>query len=202
MADLTKRLNGYRMVQTQRGDTAQAVALRELGDASRWPEVVSINALVPPYISDDVRSTGVLKSGDLIRIPAAQTVVSSSADPAQVYGVDAKLSNGLLASDGGDFVLASGVDNLTQALRHALDTDAGELAFHPSYGSNIRRVVGMVAGPNASALAAAYGKATISADARIEQVRSATASVVGDQISVTIEAEAVSGKTVTVTQEM
>lgn len=201
--DLNKRLNGYRLVQTERGDTVQAVSLRELGDASRWPEVVAINGLVPPYISDDVRSTGVLKSGDMIRIPAAQTVVTSAADPAQVYGVDVMLdANGFLASDGGDLRVVSGVSNLTQALQHALDTDAGELAFHPTYGSSIRRVVGMVAGPTAATLAAAYAKATVSADARIQRVASAQASVVGDQIQVTVAAEAVSGKTVTVTQEL
>ncbi len=48
-----------------RGDTLERIAQRELGDALRWIDIVVLNNLKPPYISD-VRADGIRQYGDKI----------------------------------------------------------------------------------------------------------------------------------------
>ena len=48
MSVFDRELTGYRYASTNHGDTIQQVAFRELGDASRWAELVWINDLLPP----------------------------------------------------------------------------------------------------------------------------------------------------------
>lgn len=189
-------LNGYRFVETVRGDTLQAIAARELGDAGRWPELIAFNSLVPPYITDDPAQVkaGVLRSGALIRLPAPVPVVSSTADPDQVFERDIGLSHGMLTAVSGDFAVLSGRDNLKQALKNRIKTERGELIFHTEYGSLVRRLIGTVNGPTAELLAAQYAKAAVLADPRIKNVTQTAAEVNGDVINVSVEAEPVAGR--------
>lgn len=200
---LERTLTGYRLVETQYGDTLQAISLREMGDASRWPELIAINGLKPPYLSALPGVDGVLQYGQMLRVPAAQVTVTAAASPEEVFGVDVALdASGALVAEGGDFSLVSGVDNLASALSHRLDTDAGELIFHPEYGSRVRRLVGKVNGPTTAILAASYAKDAVAADPRIDRIVAAQASVSGDAVSVSIAAEPVSGRVVTINQEL
>lgn len=190
-------LVGYRFVQTESFDTLQQVAARELGDASRWTEIVAINDLLPPYLTDDPEAVTahVLLNGSYLVIPAASPSARNP-DPNGVFGQDLKLTpDGLLDIDGADFAVVSGVDNLVQALTNALKTDQGELLFHPAYGSLIRRILGSVTGPTASLLAAKYAQQTVAADSRIVSVTSSVATVSGDVISVTVKSQTVTGAT-------
>lgn len=190
-------LVGYRFVQTESFDTLQQVAARELGDASRWTEIVAINDLLPPYLTDDPEAVTAhaLLNGSYLVIPAASPSARNP-DPNGVFGQDLKLTpDGLLDIDGADFAVVSGVDNLVQALTNALKTDQGELLFHPAYGSLIRRILGSVTGPTASLLAAKYAQQTVAADSRIVSVTSSVATVSGDVISVTVKSQTVTGAT-------
>lgn len=200
---LARPVGGYRLVETEFGDTLQALALREMGDASRWPELIALNNLRPPYLSALPGIDGVLQYGQTLRVPAAQTVVSAEASPEQVFGVDIALTGqGELTTEAGDLVLVAGVDNLSAALRHRLDTDAGELMFHPEYGSRVRRLIGQVNGPTTGILAASYASDAVAADPRVDRVVSQSATVSGDVVSVTVSAEPVTGRVVTINQDL
>lgn len=193
-------LVGYRFVQTLHGDSLQEVAARELGDATRWTEIIELNGLLPPYLTDDPNAvtTSVVLNGSYIIIPAA-TPSANNPDPNGIFGTDLLLTaDGLLATSNGDFATVSGVDNLVQALTNALRTDQGELLFHGTYGSLIRRLVGAVNGPTAGLLAAEYAKQTVAADTRVQSVQNSTATISGDAISIVVLADTVVGSTSTV----
>lgn len=195
-------LYGFRFAEILFGDTLQVIAARELGDASRWVDLIAYNKLVPPFVTDDPLEAGpgVLQSGSLIVVPAPSPAVSATSDPDKVFEKDVGLGRGgELMVAGGDFGVAEGRDNLRQALKNRIETDRGELMFHPDYGSNIRRLVGSVNGPTASLLAAQYAKSAVQMDTRVSRVTKSVASVVGEVINVSVDAETVAGRAVTVT---
>lgn len=196
-----RQISGFRFVETLRGDSLQTIAARELGDAARWTEIVSYNKLVPPFITDDpaLAVSGVVLTGTRILVPAPTPEVLSTTDPDAVFEKDVALGrDGELQADGVDFVVLSGRHNLSQALRNRIETDRGELIFHPEYGSDVRRLIGVVNGPTASLLAAQYARSAVLSDPRVSRVAGAKAEVVGDAINVTVEAVAVAGQSVTV----
>lgn len=200
MSNLRRQIYGYRFVEILQGDTLQAIAARELGDASRWAEIVSYNGLKPPYLTGDSSQAGigVLLYGALIRLPASSPVISSTNDPEKVFERDVKLIAGKLGvTSSGDLDVVSGTANLKQAITNRIDTDRGELIYHAQdYGSLVRRLVGAVNGPTAGLLAAEYAKAAVLADPRISAVLSANAEVSGDVIKVSVEAQPVVGRPV------
>jgi len=57
-----------RQVRIQRNDTLERLAVRELGDAVRWTEIVILNKLKPPYI-DENGGDSVKKPGDTLLVP-------------------------------------------------------------------------------------------------------------------------------------
>jgi phage baseplate assembly protein W len=188
-------LTGYRYVQTQYGDTLQTFAARVMGDASNWSVLIGLNGLMPPYLTDDPDSAGagVVLNGSFLMIPAATPSTSLSAD--DVFKTDVLLDDdGFFAiTENGDLATVSGVANLKQALENALDTDQGELLYHPEYGYLGRRLLGQKNGPTAGMLAARYAKQTVSADSRIAKVDDSTAKVVGDAINAIVQAETIAG---------
>lgn len=198
-------LTGFRWVDTLFGDSLQSIAARELGDAARWVDIVAYNRLRPPFITDDAADAGdgVVLTGQRIMVPAPTPVVTSTTDPEQVFERDVMLERGTLTvTEGGDFDLVSGRANLVQALKHRLVTDRGELLWHTEYGSNIRRLLGTVNGPTAALLAAQYARSAVGGDPRVSRVSSAKAEVNGNVVRVTVEAEAVAGRSVGVTTNL
>lgn len=190
-----KEMPGYRVVKTNYGDTLQVVAARELGDAARWVDIIAYNGLIPPYLTDDPSEVadGVLLTGSQLIVPAPTTVVDAAVDPEEVYEIDILLSNGRIEAADGDFAVASGRDNLRQALRHRIETERGELLFHSGYGSLVRRMVGEGNGPATSAVAAGYVKTSLKDDPRVADVTSVSAKVTGDKIEVSATVQPVSG---------
>lgn len=197
---IQRPIAGFRFVEVQRGDTLQRIAAREFGDAARWPELVGYNGLRAPFVTDDPAQagSGVILSGQLIRVPASSAVISAEASPEEVFGRDVFLRVGRVDVSNGDFAVAGGIANLKQALQHRLDTDRGELLFHRDYGSLVRMLVGTVVGPTASLLAAQYAKAAMLSDPRVSLVSRAEAEVIGDVINVNVEVKPVTGKTIDV----
>src|ERR1019366_965663 len=117
-------------VLTDYGDTLPVIAARELGDASRWTEIIAMNGMVFPYLTDDPDSVvpGVFLTGTNITIPSS-TPGAVTTDPNTVFGSDIFLSDGFLTVVNGDIGLVRGLPNLTQALDNLLDTDQGELLY-------------------------------------------------------------------------
>lgn len=194
-------LFGFRFVEVRFGDTLQSIAARELGDASVWTSLIAINGLVPPFIVEDSADAadGVLAYGDLVKVPAPAPLVSTSIDPDRVFERDVLLDRGAIAVENGDFAVADGRANLRQALMNRVLTDRGELGFHPGYGSLLRRLIGAISGPTAMLLAAEYAKAAVRADPRISRVTRADATAEGDAIKVSVEAQPIAGKVITLT---
>ncbi|HEX7642029.1 MAG TPA: hypothetical protein VF472_07425 [Burkholderiaceae bacterium] len=187
-------LSGYRFVQTDHGDTPQKIAARYLGDASLWTEIVVLNQMAPPYLTDDPGevAAGVFLNGSYITIPAAAPGAATN-DPSTVFGRDVLLVDGNLTIENGDVALVDGLDNLNQALQNLLQTDQGELLFHQDYGTLIRMLIGSKTGPTAALLAAEYAKGPISADPRINDVTGATGTVGADGLQVVVQAVTVQG---------
>lgn len=196
---------GFRFVETQRGDSLQIIAARELGDAARWIDIVGYNNLVPPFITDEPSQAGpgVVLTGAMVLVPAPSPVISSTLDPEQVFGIDVSMERGgQLAIENGDFALVSGRANLRQALKNRIETEVGELIYHVTYGSRIRQILGTVNGPTASLLSAQYAKSTVLADPRISRIERSVGAVSGDVVSVTVDAIPVSGKSVQITAQI
>lgn len=194
-------LYGFRLVETYRGDTLQSIAARELGDASFWWRLIAYNDLIPPFITDDSTqaTTGVLLTGSFIKVPAPVQNGAVTTDPDLVFEADVQLQDGDLVIENGDFAVVSGRDNLAQALKNVVETSRGELGFHPQYGSQVRRLIGAVNGPTSALLAAEYAKAAVRSDSRIQNVTTATATVNGDVIEVSVEAVPIAGRSINIT---
>lgn len=191
-----KRALNVRAAEVQWGDTLRSIALREMGSAARWTDLIAINNLAPPYISS-LRSDRVLGYGDLIKVPAPGSSVGFTTSPTEMYGVDIDLSDGLLTDNGsGDIAIASGVANFSQAIRLHILVSKRELAFHPTYGCWLRSIIGTSNGPTAAQMAAFYVKSALVEDSRVEKIDSCTARVSGDVIHVSATVTPISGKPV------
>lgn len=202
MSDFDKPRPNFRLVETRHGDNLQDVAAREMGDANRWPELIWLNNLIYPYITDHSSLAGesVILSGALIRVPASVGVYTDGSDTGQVYERDVALKGKQLSvTEGGDLSVASGIDNLTQQLRHRVATPRGQLRRHPEYGCMVWRMQGGVTGPAASRMSVEYVRAAIAADYRVSSVASVNSVTVGDAIKVTAIAEAIAGGSVDLT---
>lgn len=200
---MTTRLTGYRRVPTRGGDTLQAVAVRAMGDASRWFDLVEINGLIPPFITDDPEEAGpkVLLAGQDILVPAlAAPSTGVSADTASdILGTDIKLTGRKLTiTAAGDLATVSGVPNMRQAVEHVIQTNREELQRHLEYGSSVRTLIGDPADTLTNRLAASYIRRAIEADQRIAKTEGIRATVVGDTVAITGSAMTVDNKLVPV----
>lgn len=183
-----------RYVEIQYGDTLQAIALREMGNAALWLDLVVLNGLRPPYIAAEP-SAGVLAYGEILRLPAGVSSIEADASPQDLYGTDVEVArDGLLPIDNGDFMLVAGVPNLRAALARRVRVEKRELQFHPEFGCYVRRLVGNINGPTAGQLAAFYVKSALLEDSRVREVPSCVAEVLGDQIRVDATVLPITGK--------
>lgn len=187
MSNFTKTYSAFRMVATQRGDTLQDIAARELSDASRWVELIYLNSLLPPYLTDDASEVkkGVLLTGSHIRVPGTQPAASGVTSSDDVYGQDLYSPDGKLhATAGGDLEGISGPDNLAQALLTVIATEPKELIWHLSYGCRVHELIGRKGSPVVNGLAATFVRTAVLADPRVSSVQSMTATISGDSIAV------------------
>lgn len=190
------RSPSYRLAKTHFGDDLQAVALREMGDPNRWVELVWLNQLTNPYITDDPRrvSATVLRSGSLIKVPAPVGVWRETDETGQVFERDCAMTlRQLQATDGGDLAVAAGVDNFHQQLLHRVVTPKGQARRHPDYGCNVWKLQGRVNGPTAGALGAEYVRSALQSDYRVSEVGLAEAVVRHDSITISAKAVGIDG---------
>jgi hypothetical protein len=129
------------------------LAQQELGDSTRWGEIVEVNNLSFPYVTDDLSSTksGVLRPGDKILIPtpvqegfsqvplgAENKLTEDMSQLEKSLGVDLKLSPNfdLVLSNSGDFELVAGADNMAQAVVLKLSYEKGDVIHAPTIGAS------------------------------------------------------------------
>lgn len=201
MSPPTKLLAGFRFVEIKQGDTLQRIALRELGDATRWTDLIYINDLFPPYLTADASAAGphVKLYGQSLIVPASEIEGAGETDPALVFGRDVSLAKGRLgAAANGDLETVAGESNLRQAYKNRLETGLRELAFHPDYGNGARDLLGHGGDLGNLTLAAAFVRSALTADPRTKSVDSSTATLAGDSITVEAQATPVIGSSVDV----
>jgi nucleoid-associated protein YgaU len=159
--DMVKRFNGnialfaesaVRQIKYESGLTLERMAQRELGDSSRWGEIVEVNGLKAPYITDDLSSTleDVLRPGDVVliptpvvngfsQVPAAKEIKTTKnlSELEKSLGTDLKLSKNfdLSISNSGDLEVVSGVSNMAQAVLAKLGYEKGEVMRYPELGA-------------------------------------------------------------------
>ena len=99
----------------------------------------------------------------------------------------------------GDIAVGAGVANLSQQLRHRINTPTGQARRHPLYGCRIHELRGKVNGPLASHLAREYMRTAIKAEYRIARIVSVSASSEADVIRAEAVGEAIAGDSVDLT---
>ena len=168
------------------GDSIQGIAARYLGDVTRWRDLVALNGLAPPYVSE-TGQPGTLRPGDDILVPDGDGVDESVSPPwivgaapddpieERLLGVDFKLTenaDGLfdweLSPDGSDLKRVAGVPNLEQGLRSRILQPLRELPILPNFGTETQ--VGRANTVGVS-LARANIIASVEADPRIARTQ-------------------------------
>jgi hypothetical protein len=195
----TKKTTGYRTVAIRPGDGPERIAQRELGDASLWYDIVALNGLRWPWITDDpavaVPGVVLLSIQDTILVPSTAPDATAVAASPDVFGRDCLLTNGQIsANPEGDIQTVGGPDNLAQAISLRLETHPGELVYHPDYGNRAYLLLGRANTPIADALAASWVASSVASDPRVASTEQMKASTQGDVLSVTGVAIAVDGK--------
>jgi nucleoid-associated protein YgaU len=131
--------------------TLERLALNELGDSTRWGEIVELNNMKYPYLSTDPLESrdGVFTLGSKVLIPAHNVngfsqVPEGATNRLNVdysaveksLGVDLKLDGNfdLALTSSGDLDLIGSTDNLAQAILLKLSYEKGDLILYPSIG--------------------------------------------------------------------
>jgi phage baseplate assembly protein W len=184
----TKQVPAFRTLRIHAGDTLQKIALREMGSAERWRDLIYLNNLSYPYIVADAAAAlgapGTLYYGQQIRVPAATSAVGAVTDAEELFGKDVSLSGGVLAEDNGDFAVERGIANFHQAIQLRLDTDPGDLMYHPDYGCHVRSVIGEKHTPTWQGLANGFVQRALLSEPRVRRVLRAAVESAGDTIRV------------------
>lgn len=144
--------SAVRQIKYESGLTLERMAQRELGDSSRWGEIVEVNGLKAPYITDDLSSPlkNVLRPGDTVliptpvqngfsQVPSAKEIKTTKnlSELERSLGTDLKVNGDfdLSISNAGDLEVVSGTNNMGQAVLIKLGYEKGEVMRYPEMGA-------------------------------------------------------------------
>lgn len=134
--------------------TLEKLAQQELGDSTRWGEIVEANDLKFPYISDNPKEdrSGVIGAGQKILIPQPIVNGFSQAPKGPVnkltegmselersFGTDLKVTKDfdLALTNSMDLDIIAGADNLSQGVVLKFFYEPGEVILYPQIGAGI-----------------------------------------------------------------
>lgn len=156
--------------RTLHGDNMVLLATRLTGDPNRWRELVVLNNLKPPYITE-TGSDGVLAWGDIILYPYSGQPTSILDDwslEVLTYKRDYANSGKDLIFTGPQLAITAGLENLKAALSRRLRTPIGSHPFFPLYGSHMHLHVGAIADKTRLRMACIDAKTAIMRDPRVQ----------------------------------
>jgi hypothetical protein len=208
-------------VIVRKNETVRDIAQRCLGDRGRWHELVVLNDLRAPYISD-TESVGVLVPGDVILCPAEGPIGfdasqininntttkdmdnqdESRTGPVQrAYGRDLRLRTVTVATDvdltdlvvgqDGDLSTITGIPNVNQAVKLKFATEQGELTTHQFYGSQFP--LGSKATSTAFTTFELNVRNTLTSDTRVDSIEDLTMTLVEDIVVVAARLRLIDG---------
>lgn len=154
--------------EVQPGDTLASIARKFTGDRARSVEIAALNGIADP-------STGPfgqpLRPGVEILVPVSGDAGATPVDPGDLFGTDFLVGpDGDFVLEGDDVALVSGLDNLSQGLRHRLTSRQGDSPLNPSWG--LPDGPGDALTAESEALAVSRTRGQILADPRIASVPS------------------------------
>ena len=143
-----------KQIKLQQGTTLERLAQQELGDSTRWGEIVEVNGLKAPYLSDDPNESrdGVLGPGRNILIPIPvqngfsqvpvgkeNKLTKNMSELERSLGTDLKINKDfdLVLTSSGDLELVAGADNMAQGTLLKLSYEPGEVMLYPELGSGL-----------------------------------------------------------------
>jgi hypothetical protein len=173
------------------GDTAQSVALRAYGDASRYDEIVEYNGLRDAKHHGDGRP---LRAGDVLSVPFDASTGDDLGLPSKgdVFGRDLRVdADGDLVISGDDISTIEGRANLEQALRLRLLSEQGSSWILPTYGLPVQ--VGAPLTERVAAYCASHVTQQLDADARVDRVDNVVVSDEGDALTVSARVAPLNG---------
>lgn len=146
-----KSLPSVRQYILGSNETLERIAQKELGDHNRWPEIVEINDLKYPFITDDIQSEelNVSKPGSILLIPdVLQRGFSNAPKGKEInaikdldeiqrsLGVDIKVTPefDLALGNNGDLQIVAGAENMAQATFLKLVYEKGDVLNAPEIG--------------------------------------------------------------------
>jgi phage baseplate assembly protein W len=155
------------------GDTLASIASRELGDSTRWPELVAVNGLEWPFVDfsgpggapdPDFAGKAILGASSVLKLPlpASNLGLGIADDP---FGSD------LAENPERPGQLIMGQENLAGAVRRRFQTPVGRIPWHKDYGSLLPTYLG---GPyDTNTVMASRGEALrcLKADPRVLSVK-------------------------------
>lgn len=138
----------YSSYSVQQHDDIRGLAHKLLGDQARWRELVELNKLEYPFISNtEVTGKRVLTIGNTLIYPGrpVATLTTEFLESTQ-YGRDLKLEKGYLVVQGHSLAVITGIENLKVSLERRIATKKGGLPAHRNtYGNGAFQYIGEVA---------------------------------------------------------
>jgi hypothetical protein len=164
IADMNTRFNNniqlianqaVKQIKMPDGMSLERLAQQELGDATRWGEIVEVNNLKAPYLwLGDVsqQPEGTIKPSDNILIPVPvlngfsqipagkqNKLTTGMSTLEQSLGCDLKIGGDfdLQLTSSGDLEIIAGAQNMGQAVVIKLSYEPGELLLYPQIGAGL-----------------------------------------------------------------
>ena len=179
---LTSQVN---LTRLRVNETLFDVAARALGNYELWPEIATLNGLVPPYVGM-LSSPGIAGWGTQLVLPTPGTDVSAIGTlpnyNTNFLGNDLYVGpiNGSMPPWTGDFQVIGGYSNLQWALGRRVQTTLSSLKYHPNYGCLIPPEVGNIQSNTEIGHINAFGISALKSDPRVASVTATTSTLIGN----------------------